>query len=468
MQKFDPMMKFHEKYSFLYSYNMKNYSHILGPLIFFIVAVVIHSITQGEDMAKKTNAVHLYQMESIPHSWSDAFSNIKSSFATYWPNDDCYKITQLNESATCLAQRTSLRTTVLSHLACDKYQSQMCNCVQEVLNGVKAPESEVAKVLTDKKDTVLYAVESCRWVMHNANTAVYYVNIWAQRTAIFLFFTFMVLGNAIYNVWLLPMTFEWESEVSKGLWRGAFCLVWAVLGLTINIASEINSYAVALILLFPSLVIMVMFESLRPYWKFASYPFLHPFFFGAILNALVFLSHVETGVNDFDILVFELMKSNIATFIYMQLVWRYMVNWGMKNNDQLGSDLIEECSLRSTLLLGALYIVGLMAPYPQSTTANFMWYSPLAWLLLGVCSVIWIASQQYAENKPKESPILSTASTHVSSLIMVFTFLILLYYIRDHSLTYGTFIEHYPEKSIQYNVSQTWQRAPVVAATYVA
>jgi hypothetical protein len=134
-------------------------------------------------------------------------------------------------------------------------------------------------------------------------------------------------------------------------------------------------------------------------------------------------------------------------------------------NKQYDSQYVEDATLRSVILVGILYIVGLMAPYAKFTYESLIWYTPFVWVVLGFASITWICS--YGFNRPtvmkdtlmQQDYFISAAGKHISAMQMVFVLLLLLYYLRENSTVYRVLIDKFPPNSIQYNSTAIWQRA---------
>lgn len=445
---------------------MKQYIHVIGPLFLWAIALFLFVATITDDIPKNVDSVKTYQLQKKPRSFSDAWYNIKDSFSTNWQDDTCYKLTNFTGNTACIAQRTTLRTDVLNYMECNKYTSQSCNCITSVLAGVKSPTATTGKDLGGKKESTLFAIESCRWLMHNAHTAVSTGKIWAQKTAILLLITTLITGNGFDWVITNWMVKAYQDGMNKAVIKVLTILMWSVVGIIITVVSDNNTYMLFVLVLIPPILILVLYETYITS-SFAKYkPFIHPYYFTCILGALTLLAHAEAGVLDFDVIVYEVIKCNIAGFIYLQVVWKYMLETtgnNNANNKQYDSQYVEDATLRSVLLVGVLYLVGLTAPYAKFSYESMIWYTPFTWVLLGFTSITWICS--YGFNRPVvtkdavENWMISAAGKHISALQMVFAFILVLYYLRENSTVYRVLIDKFPPNSIQYNTSLTWQRA---------
>jgi len=457
---------------------MKQYIHIIGPLFLWAIALFLFIATITDDIPKRVDSIKTYQLQKKPRSFPDAWYNIKDAFSSYWQDDTCYKPTNFTSDTTCYNQRNTLATTILSEMECTKYPSQMCNCVSNVVKGIKDPTTSTGKNLEGKKDSTLYALESCRWLMHNAHTAVSTGKIWAQKTAIVLLITTLVTGNAFDWVIMNYLLKDQQAEMSKAAIKMFVIFLWSVVGLVISVVSDNNSYMLFSLVLIPPIIILALYESYITSAFFIQHkPFIHPYYFTCILGALTLLSHAEAGILDFDVIMFEIIKCNIAGYIYLQVIWKYMLESATKSPhlQQYDSKFVEDATLRAVIAVAILYMVGLMAPYAKYSTDSLIWYTPITWIFLTFTSITWICAYHFNDN-PSEPPSsvpyknnnkepeyeIKAANKYVSAIQMLFVFILVLYYLREHSTVYRVLIDKFPPNSIQYNTSSLWQRAPAL------
>jgi hypothetical protein len=456
---------------------MKQYLHLIAPLTLWIIGLILYLVTMNNAIPKQIDSVKTYQVQKKPHSFLDAWYNVKDAFSTYWPDDTCYSDTGMSATGACGVKRATLVTQVKAAMECNKYSSQSCNCITEVMKGVVGTTTNstwlVGKNLAGKKDSTMFAIESCRWIMHNPHVTISSGKIWAQRTAILLLILTLVTGNGAD--WVLTDKFvaTLQDSMSKAMIKILTIFFWGMLALGITVTAENNTYFLFLLILLPPVVLLALYEVYLPAYDFDHRPFIHPYVFATVLGALSLLAHAEVGVADFDIIVFEILKCNVASYLYLQLVWKYMIASTHNNEaDFAKSNYVETGTLRSVCLVVGIYLVGLWAPYTTSCVDNFMWYTPFIWTVLATASVVWVCSFEYnsmfgqnvknlKENKKGEY-LLTEAFGHVSALVLVFMFLVLLYYLRENAFVYRVLIDRFPTQSIQYNMTQTWMRPPVI------
>ena len=472
-------------------YKVKNIVHFLAPLSLWVICLAIYILTITNDIPHKVDSIKTFQLQKKPKSFQDAWSSVQDSFSTYWPSDTCYAKTALTGDATCQGQRTNLVSQITTLLNCDKYDSQMCSCVAQITNGI-LPKTTIAngtttvtgKALGGYNGVIQYSIESCRWLMHNANTAVYSNKVWAQRTAIVLLISTLVTANAFDWVFLNAFLRYSQDIMTRAVIKSVVNFLWGMIVFAICVPSEPNSYAFFMLILFPPVVAMGLYESLHTSLNFPVRPFIHPYFFTTILGALTLLAMVESGVSDFDVIVFEILKCNIVCYLYLQIVWKYMIR---DTYSFAKSPYVETGTLRAVIMTGVLYFAGLMAPYATTTTGgyNLMWYTPMLWVILAYTSVLWISwlnfddmyGKEFRESdagrkairdreREKSDLDLSPASRHVSTLVILFVFVIVLYYLRENSTVFRVLIDKFPEVTIQNNATQAWQRAPALVTYY--
>jgi hypothetical protein len=331
---------------------------------------------------------------------------------------------------------------------------------------------DIGRNIAGQRESTKFAVESCRWIMHNANVAMYDDKVWGQRSAILLLITTLITANAfgwVYYGYFMDMIGINEETATRGAFSKIIMnILWALLTFVIVVPSEPNSYVVLLVILFPPLLLLGLYEFFLTDYVWLNKPFVHPYFFTTVLASLTFLAHIEMGVQDYDIIMFELIKCNVIGYVYMQIIWKHMIT--KSESDASASPFTEEGTLRTVLLVVVMQVFSLMAPYPMQNEYVLLWYLPCMWTILCIGSVVWISSYNFNEyfgsNVPPVKKYtdndMSPASVHTSMLVIFFSFLLTLYYLREHSTVYRVLIDNFPEQSIQYNVSNTWQRAPTI------
>lgn len=450
---------------------MKSYIHLLAPLALWAIGLALYIVTIQTDMPKRVDSIKTYRMQKKPHTFADAWYNIKDSFVTNWPDDTCYTLTEFSGNAACKAKRTQLKTDILAFTECSKYSSESCNCINRVVNAITS-NTTVGKNLGGWKDSITYAIESCRWLMHNPHTAIFSGKVWVQKTSLLLFILTLATGNAFDWVVVNYMVASLDTT-SASIIKAFFILVFSLVPMIVSVTLDMSTWLVYIIILVPPLLILFLYEMYKGSYPFPERPFVHPFVFACTLSALTMLAHAEQGILDYDIFVFEAIKSNVAAYIYLQVVWKYM----SKNlhEDFSYSKFVQEGTLRAVILVFFIYVIGLSAPYPMTNLMpNFMWYTPLLWVTLNFAAVVWVRSFDYNEYfgekvinlekkyKPYE---IKAASRYVSAIGLIFYFMVLLYYLREHSSVFRALIDNYPIDTMQYNATATWQLAPAIAYT---
>jgi hypothetical protein len=451
---------------------MKQYVHLLAPLVLWVIGLALYIVTISNDIPKRVDTVKTYRIHKKPHSFDDAMYGIRDSFLANWINDDCYKITNFTSDATCKTKRTALKTKILDSMECTAFPSEACNCVTEITKGIVDSTGNYGKNLGGWKEATMYGIESCRWLMHNAHTAVFTGKIWAQKTGILLMILTLVTGNAfdwvMMNYWLKG---DEMDNTSRSIIKAFVLFLWGMVSLIISVVIDSSTYMVFTLILLPPIIILVLYELYKGSYPMPDRPFIHPYVFCCVLGALTFLAHAEMGILDFDILTYEIFKCNVASYIYLQAVWKYMIK--NPQTDVSDSNYVEEGTLRSVILVFLLYVVGIMAPYPLDCETVVMWYLPLLWVVFGFASVVWVRSFYYNEffgvNAVPLTPKhwvgeISAANRHVSTIQMIFIFLLLMYYLRENSTVFRLLIDNYPTVTMQYNSSVSWQHPPALVS----
>lgn len=445
---------------------MKQLIHLLAPFALWVIGLALYIVTITNTMPKRIDSVKTYHLQKKPHSFEDALYNIRDAFTANWATDDCWG--NVTGNSGCVTKRTDLSTKINTAMECTTYASQACSCIGKITTGIANP----GKNLRGKRDDTKYALESCRLLMHNAHVAVFSDKVWAQKTALLLLILTLATGNAfdwvVVNYWTSAM-----DETSRSIVKVFVLVIWGLIPMLISVIIDMNTFTIFLYILLPPIILLVLYEMYKGTYVFPEYPFVHPYVFACTLGALTLLAHAEAGILDNDIIIFEIIKCNVASYIYLQVVWKYMIK-NLKQ-DYSYSKFVQDGTLRGVILVFLLYVIGCMAPYPTSYTTLLMWYTPLLWVVLAFASVVWVSSFDYSEyfggkvepskDKRFNSWEILPASQHVSTLVLIFLFLVLLYYIRENSTVFANLIDKYPTNSLQYNTSTAWMRAPALVSS---
>jgi len=428
--------------------------------ILWALSLTLFIIARNTDITKRLDEVRAYQLQKVPHSFPDALYSIQQSFSMYWVDDTCYSLsTTLNQSSTCLAKRSDLVSHIVAALQCDKYASQVCKCVAKINLGILNPATgNNGKDLSGKRESTLYAIESCRWLMHNANIAVSTGDVVITRTAL-LFIIATVISCNVGGTLLMTLFMGYEGK-TRGLSTFSGFVYLLTVGICFGVVCGLYSttWIIVIILLAVPSFALFFYEFLSHMKPMTHQPYIHPYCFTVVLGALSLLSLVENGITDYDAIIFEILKSNAIGFMYVQIIWKYM---SVKNNESQSSSYEEAGTLRSVLLAIAVYLLGLVAPYTLFPLTNIMWYAPLTWVLFAFGSVAWICTFKF---KPHPSTVTDetdkdyviASHQHVAFLLMAFLFVLYMYYLKEHTLVYRVLIDLFPPNSVQLNATASW------------
>lgn len=442
---------------------MKIYVQLSVITVIWVLCLTLFIVNRNNTISQRVDEIRTYNLKKVPPSFSDVWYSIQQGFSQYWPDDTCYTLsTTLNASATCLAQRQNLVSRIVTSLQCDKYASQACKCVAQVNLGLVNPASgNNGKNLAGKRDSTLYAIESCRWLMHNANVAVSSGDVMGTRTALLLIIATIILCNVLGGLFLMTLK---VAEKATGWSIGTYSFLAYFIGAGLSFGVTVGLHPTAYIL--PAVIVFTPFAALLVY-EFLMYskqmehkPYIHPYTFGVVLGALSFMALVENGVTDYDIILFEILKCQAVVFIYIQVIWKYM---SVKGTNDTTSAFEENGTLRAVLLACTVYLLGLLSPYTLNPVLNVMWYAPAVWVLFVFGSVTWICTFNYTahptntmSHEEKTKDFVSVAHQHVALLTMLFLFVLFMYYVREHSLVYRVLIDLYPPNSLQLNATALW------------
>lgn len=107
--------------------------------------------------------------------------------------------------------------------------------------------------------------------------------------------------------------------MSKAAIKTFAFIFWGMLTFIIAVPVENNTYTLLLLVILPPIITLGLYEFYNLTYHIPEKPFIHPYVFCVVLGALSLLAHLEMGVLDWDVLVFEIIKSNIASLIYLQV-----------------------------------------------------------------------------------------------------------------------------------------------------
>lgn len=451
---------------------MKQYIHLLAPITLWAIGLALYIVTLNNTLPKRVDSIKTYRLQKRPHSYEDALYNMKEAFVRNWPTDACFGPINVTADPTCLATRTDLSTSILAAMECTTYTSQACKCIEKITVGLTSSTGSIAKDLRGKKDDTVYAIDSCKLLMHNAHTAVFSGKVWAQKTAMLFLILSIVLGNAVD--WILVNQYiessQWDGFTASII-KIVNMMVWAFVPMIVSVSLDFNTLQIYLYTIVPPLIILFLYESYKGSYYFPEYPFIHPYTFACVLGILTFLANAEAGILDNDILIVEIVKCNIAAYIYLQAVWKYMIKHTEK--DYSKSKFVEDGTLRAILLVFTLYVVGTMPPYPTACTFVMMWYTPFLWVVLAFASVLWVCSFDYERNFGDKVKAIRTkygkwdllpASQHVATIVLIYVSLLVLYYLRENSTVFADLVDKYPINTLQYNTTTSWMRPPTLVS----
>ena len=449
--------------------------HLMGAFALWIFAVVLVSVQNGNDLSKRLDQIHTYQLQKYPTNYDTAQLTIKNSFLSYWDETCMAAVSFASTPTGCAVKRATMVTNTRTALGCDLYRSPACNCVNQITRGINndtlqnsttTPNSlgtftNTGKSLAGFRDSLLFAIDGCHFLHHTTQLAVLTGSTLVRRTGLLVLLTTLVAGNMVAAFLL---------QANK--WGRAGCAVgFALLGGMIVIIVESSASNLVYYTLLPPFLLLLWSEFFLAYDDNTRPPFVQPYFFGAILAVLVVINLVENDVLDYDNIVIEVMKAHLVSLLYFGVSYFAASSQG-SNAKHLYKKKAGQDGIYIACGLAVLSVVqSSTAPYTDVCYLNILSWLPLLFVLLNFFAVVWVNevdrfSDYYSDNGDnnavkrnaitKDPTYVRNGTLYVSAALLALTFLATLSYWQTYSLTYHAMYELVPTKTIQINAGYTW------------
>ena len=463
------------KCCFGYQLIYKPATHLVAGFALWTFVLVLLSVENGEDLTKRLDLLHTYQLQKYPLDYDSAMTIIKNSFQNNW-DDTCMALTSFANQTACATKRAKMVTDTRSALGCDQYRSPSCNCVNQILRGINSdanagsattPNTVGALTTTGKslagyKDSLIYALDSCHYLHHNTQLAAESGTIHIRRTGMVFMLTTLVAGNLV-SAFLVHASRWGKVVVAVGF---PMLATFLVTGLETNGASLLYYISV------PPFLLLAWAELLLP--QMPRGPFVAPYFFGPILATLNVLALSENDVLDFDVIAMEVMKAHLVSLLYFGVGW--FVAASEEDPDASKASYMKKPA-QDSLYIAMLLAVGVtvqsaLAPYTGVCYLSALWWLPTVFVAGGFLGVIWVGEMdrfsdffhsEVNDRRARQKLELAGSAHHVrngslylSGALLVLTAIVVSYAWNTYSLTYHSLYELVPSKTIQINSAYAW------------
>lgn len=473
---------------------MNKWSHLLAAFALAVMAFVIHILIRADSNVNKLDVVRLYTMVREKPDVATALAYLTQANAGLSPA--CAGTTDLTlttgDVPTCLASRRTLRNNILNAMKCEKYTSQMCSYLGTVLNaivnaaklGKDLTSTNAAGKITGQGDLTyrqaLYnAVQDAPNILHNGFTAKQDKGFIVLRTVLYNLITITALANIIVHISDTMPGWSWRWRLAM---RVGYFLVSFILSI-IGLFSDTGTTLIVVVGMFiPAFISLIYFEIYLD--DPDERPWVHPYTFSIIFVATQILALTENDVLNGTVMVVEILKSQAASQLYMQIVWFWT---GYMEKRRLGSNLTEvyrtkqvQYALFMAIILVALFpFLTYIAPYDYNNSDMFLRLAPLLFTAIAVIGTIYlqgliledhygIDAKTFATDKSRGfnpatreehtfymATRISGGKLGVSMLVLIFVALVEFEFVAEYFRTLRAYFDTMPANSPQYDLLAT-------------
>jgi hypothetical protein len=465
---------------------MKFIPHLTLTLALAVTTFVVHITIQKSDSVKLLDTARVYTMMREKGDTQNALELLNDD---KWLDPACQAMTDLTATGAnvleCKNKRVDLRDTILSHLKCTVYNSQVCSYLRLVLASLaKTSTTEwidnadhtlghkvVGHNLADKptggdelyREILYEAVEDSAILFHGSYKAVESESFIVLRSLLYNLITFAMLGNFIVHV------LSSYKIVENHMWTRILTLFAGFFG-TFFVSSVLvfvnpGAWGPLLLISIPAFFNLGYFEMFLDPTMVR--PWIHPYTFTMVYSSLSVLSLVENDVLNYAVLVVEVLKAQAASQLYMSVVWYWV---GLQEKLRLKSKLLNmyrtkevQWALYVSLIMVMLFpLTSYFAPYDYSHNFEFMASSPAFFAILALVSTLYLQDlrldDQYDDssiNGDTSVPPthLTSSKLYVALLMLGFTTLVVFNLLGEHWRTYRSTLDALPDKAMQYDLS---------------
>lgn len=460
---------------------MKHWVHLGIALSMWVATLALLGVVNKDWRSGRLDSISAYQLKKQPPKYSDSRGTVLKLFDDIgWETEPCMAKTMFNGTGDrdCYVKRTDIVTKTRAEMGCTNNRSPSCNCLTLVLRALADDNSTnilpggfngFGLNVQGARRNLTAALEECRWLHRNPFVADKPSGLTVRRVGLLFYLTTLTTFNLVDQSFMYLIT-PGFSEAGVAYSRGVLGLVAALLGLLVNLMVDT---ATATILVYVSI-----FPLFQLFWMeyvlqgaLRNRPWLHPFYFTAILGVVTIIALVENSVFDFDNLQSELFNVSAIGFAYTVVVW---FSGASKTVPSIHARARPSHDALSVLVYYAVFRVLLttLAPYTTAPALNYLWLAPLVFALFGFGSSTWLQKVYEDEKRVKGESDKALAkfshyTNNMSIIQLVLQFAVLWYYLAIHTRVDLTLISSVVFNSVQMNTTatQNWQ-TPVLAPVY--
>ena len=314
--------------------------HVLAALTIWAFVLYLLLKEKNEFITSKLDLVKTYQVQKVPKDYDYTDIQITGQIKALWATAGvCMgSYASWNGDSTCNTKRQAIVTAYRAAMGCDKYRSQSCNCINQVLrniaddvqNGI-IPSGSFTTISADnpkhnwvgKQDAFFNTIDACHYLYHSSYFAGESNDSVIRRSYVLFFLSTVVTGSLFFQFVVLPFTKrDWLNGWAAPL-RLIGLIAFPVVGAGVTVGLESGTMGlVTSVLIVPFIGILLWYEFFLP--RMRHEPFIHPFFFAVIQALLSVLALVENGVVDQDVITIEIWKQHLISFLYYGVTWFYL------------------------------------------------------------------------------------------------------------------------------------------------
>lgn len=458
--------------------------HLIAALALALTTMSLHVVIQANTAGKSLDTARLYTMVRESGDVQNALELVNDD---KWLSPACQTMTDLSstDAAECKLMRIKLRDTILEHLKCTTYSSQVCSYIRRVISSLAKNSTEyidpddhtqgfkiVGSNLAGKptgwdqsyREIIFDAIEEAPKIFHSSYRAVQSNAFVVIRSMLYNLIGWAILGNFAVHV------LDNFAMIERNLWSrflvllGGFFVTFVIS--SIYVFWNSGAWGPLMLIAGPAFFNLLYFEMFLDPTMIR--PWIHPYMFTIVYSSLSVLSLVENDVLNYSIIIVELLKAQAASQLYMSVTWYWV---GLHEKIRLGSVL--EKMYRTKEVQWALYMsivvvlifpgILLFAPYDFSDKFRYIAMSPVIFAGLSLASTLYLQDlrldDEYddASVSAKAEPIpaaqITSSKLYVSMIVLGFTVIVIFNLMGEHWRTYRAYIDTIPDKALQYDLS---------------
>jgi len=437
--------------------NMKEYTHLILATGLLILTFIIQILTQQDSYTKRSDVVKLYTLERHKGDPTAAANLITSPGS--WLTDSCANLTTFASDATCRAARISLTSKILSAVECDVYKSSpTCAYLIKVLSSISSSTNASATSITGKsvlnqQATLSSAVLNAPLLFHNSYKATQKDSNWVVRSTLYTLIAVAIFSNLSGHI-LEQLIFSTKNDSNFMLRVSRWVIMCIPLFFGVATSFTYGQAAnIMLLILIPPLVILLWYELMLPK---VSRPWVHPYTFALIFNAVTILALVENGVTNYNIVITEGLKAQVINFLYISVVW-FFFNTERGTNADWGLDTHFH-ALSSAVIVILSVLMTFTAPYAYTVNSFFLLAGPAIFLTIALGTTLWVLSLHLSQKNDRESKWWSITPVKLASsnFLLLFGWIYGLIMFAEHISNYRASQDIWPTTSINYDPAIAW------------